>query len=688
MTDETPDAALRARTAELRRIIEDADRAYYQGEAESVLADAEYDRLRDELVAIERDHPELASPDSPTQRVGYRASASFEEVVHTEPMLSLEKTTSAEELEAWWTRLAEDPEIAATGDSPDAAVRPSFTVEPKIDGVAVELVYRDGRLALGATRGDGTKGEDITANLRAIERIPKRLEGPHVPPFLEVRGEVYLHKADFEALNRALLAAGEEAKANPRNFTAGSLKQKDASVTATRPLRFTAYGLGRCEWGDHAPDSWSGARARLRALGVPVVEDDRFACVPDLRQVRAAIDALLRDRDALPFEIDGAVIKLDSFDLQRRLGARSRTPRWAVAHKFPPQEGRTRVASIEVWVGRTGQLTPVAVLEPLALGGVTIRHATLHNRAQLADLDVRVGDTVVVIRAGDVIPKVVKVQKELRPGGAEPFTWPAHCPVCGGEVENPDATPLSFCTNLACPAQVEARIVHFGHRGAMEIDGLGEKIVAQLVKERGVRAPADLYRLTLAELESLDRMGERSARNLLDTIERSKSRPLARLLYALGIRQVGSSTARDLAKRFGTLDALRRATREQLLEVPDVGEIVADAVLAFLHEPRNQEALDGLVAAGVAPPPQEAPATEGPFVGKTIVFTGNLRTLARDAAKELALRLGAKAASSVSKKTDLVVAGPGAGSKLAKAQELGVRVVDEDEFLRLIGGSP
>ena len=668
---EVPDAA-RRRAEELRRIIEDADRAYYQGEAESPLSDVEYDALRDELVELEARHPDLAVPDSPTQRVGYRGSATFAPVVHTEPMLSLEKATSPDELAA---RLA-----TLEADAPGA----TFTVEPKIDGVAIELVYQGGRLVVGSTRGDGTTGEDVTPNVAGVQSIPKVLTGADVPPLLEVRGEVFLQKDDFAEINAQLVAAGEEPKANPRNFTAGSLKQKDAAVTASRPLRFTAYGLGRCTWAGGEPRSWSEARARLRDLGLPVVPDDWFRTATDDAGVRAAVGALEEHRDDLPYEIDGAVIKVDSFDLQRQLGARSRTPRWAVAFKFPPREGRTRIAAIEVWVGRTGKLTPVAVLEPLAVGGVTIRHASLHNKEQMRQLDVRVGDTVVVQRAGDVIPQVVKVQNEFRPEDAAEFAWPTACPVCGGEVENPADTPLSFCTNLACPAQVEARILHYGHRGAMEIDGLGEKIVAQLVAERGVRSPADLYALDVAALIELDRMGEKRAANLVAKIEETKTRPLTRFLYALGIRQVGLSTARDLARQFGALDAVRHATREQLVAVPDVGEIVADSIVAFFHEPRNQETLDRLLAAGVAPPAEEAAAVEGPFVGKTIVFTGNLVSMTRDEAKELAVRLGAKAAGSVSKKTDLVVAGPGAGSKLQKAQELGVPVVDEEEFQRMI----
>lgn len=683
MADETSGevpASVRKRAAELRKIVEAADRAYYSGEAESKLSDAEYDRLRDELVGLERKWPDLATPDSPTRRVGYAASEAFAPVVHTEPMLSLEKATTPEELQSWFD--------SAAADEPGAAFTPAITVEPKFDGVAIELVYRGGEFVLGSTRGDGTTGEDVTANLATVKSIPKRLRaagGKAVPSLLEVRGEVYVHRDDFDAMNEGLVAAGEEPFANPRNFTSGTLKQKDPEITRARPLRFACYGLGKVEWGRDAPGSWSAARERLRALRVPVVEDDLFIRADDLDGVRKRLEKLLAARDDLPFEIDGAVVKLDDFALQRRLGARSRTPRWAIAYKFPPREGRTRVRAIEVWVGRTGQLTPVAVLDPLAVGGITIQNASLHNRRQMEALDVRVGDMVVVVRAGDVIPYVVKVQKEDRPARTTPFTWPDRCPGCGGPVELPDDSPLAYCPNFECPPQVEGRIVHFGQRGAMEIDGLGEKVVAQLVRERGVRSPADLYRLTAASLAELDRMGEKSAANLVAAIEGSKTRPLARLLIALGIPQVGASTARDLARSFGTLDALRKAPREKLVEVPDVGEIVADAIVAFFADPRNARTVDDLVAAGVAPPAEQAPATEGPFVGKTIVFTGNLETMSRDEAKELAVKLGAKAAGSVSKKTDLVVAGPGAGSKLDKARELGVKVVDEQEFLQMIG---
>lgn len=677
-SDRLPDG-VRKRVDELRRVIDEADRRYY-AQDDPLLSDMEYDRLKDELVELEAQHPSLRDEPSPTSRVGYAASSLFAPVRHAEPMLSLEKVTEPAELDDW-RRQMEDADPGADFD-------PTYTVEPKIDGTAVALTFERGAFALGATRGDGTTGEDVTANLATIRGIPRRLPAKDAPPRLEVRGEVYVEKADFAELNRRLVAEGGEAKANPRNFAAGTLRQKDPAVTASRPLRFVAYGLGRCEWDGDEPRSWSASRLRLRSLGFPVVADDLFATPRDLAEVRSAVDALLARRDELPFEIDGAVVKVDAFELQRRLGARSRTPRWAVAYKFPPREGRSKVVAIDVSVGRTGKLTPVAVLEPLPLGGVTITNVTLHNRREMERLDVRIGDTVVIVRAGDVIPRIVMVQTELRPAGARKLRWPTQCPVCGADVESPEDEPLSFCTNLACPAQVEQRLLHWGHRTAMDVEGLGEKLVAQLVRERGVRSPADLYGLTVEGLSELDRMGEKSAANLVAAIEASKTRPLARFVHALGIRQVGSATARDLARRFGTLEALRRATREQLLEVPDVGEVVADSILAFFGEERNQRVLDALLDAGVRPVPEEAPATEGPFVGKTIVFTGNLATMSRDEAKELAAKLGAKAAGSVSKKTDLVVAGPGAGTKLAKARELGVRVVDEPEFLAMLGRKP
>jgi DNA ligase (NAD+) len=560
---------------------------------------------------------------------------------------------------------------------------PRFTVEPKIDGVAIELVYENGRLTVGSTRGDGTTGEDVTANVLTIRGLPHTLPDG-APSLLEVRGEVYMAKSDFDRLNRALQERGEEGKANPRNFTAGSLKQKDPRMTAERPLSVMIYGLGVVEWGDDAPASWSEARERLRGYGLPLAPDAMTHVTDDVASVEPLVLDLQEHRDDLDFEIDGAVLKVDQYDLRRRLGARSRSPRWAVAYKFPPREGRTVVEDIFVSVGRTGALTPVAVLEPLPLGGVTVTHATLHNRFEVDRLDVRVGDTVMVIRAGDVIPKVVKVLKEQRPDGAEPFVWPDACPECGAAVDAAEGEPLSYCTNLACPRQVKGRLLHFGARRAMDIEGFGDKIVEQVVDVLGVRDPSGVYRLTLEQLAGLERMAEKSAQNLLDQIEASRTRPLARFVYGLGIRHVGESVARDVAKHFGTLERVRAATAEELGEVPGVGDVVAESVVRFFGEPRNAEVIERLLEAGVAPAPEEARATEGPFAGKTVVFTGNLERMTRDEAKELIRSLGGKATGSVSKKTDLVVAGPGAGSKLEKAQKLEIEVVDEDEFLRRV----
>lgn len=663
----------RLRAQELRELLVEANRRYYD-EAEPILSDFEYDEFLRELQALEAEHPSLCTSDSPTQTVGHRVSSLFAPVKHRQPMLSLDNVTSAEELAAW-RKSMEDFDAGA-----DFA--PRYTLEPKVDGVAVELVFENGRFTQGSTRGDGTTGEDITANLLTIEAIPRTLATDDPPALLEVRGECYMTKDDFARLNRTLLERGEEPKANPRNSTAGSLKQKDPRVTAQRPLSVMVYGLGEAQWPGESPDSWSAARLLLRGLGLPVAPDAVFHVTDDEAEVERLVADLQERRDDLPFEIDGVVVKVDQEDLRRRLGARSRSPRWAKAYKFPPREGRTVVRDIEISVGRMGALTPVAVLEPLPLGGVTVTHASLHNRLEVERLDVRVGDTVVIARRGDVIPKVVKVLKELRPADARPLVWPEACPVCGATVDVTPGEPLSFCTNFACPRQIHGRLLHFGSRRAMDVEGLGDKLVEQLVDQLGVRTPADLYRLTVEQLAGLDRMAEKSAQNVVDGLEGSKTRPLGRLLFGLNIRHVGESTARDLARHFGTLERLRAATVEELVEAPEVGEIVAASVHRFFQEPRNAEVLDALLAAGIAPPPEEAPSTQGPFAGKTIVFTGSLEAMTRDEAKELARRMGAKAAGSVSKKTDLVVAGPGAGSKLTKAEELGVEVVDEQEFLR------
>jgi DNA ligase (NAD+) len=672
--DDVPESA-RRRAEELRAILRDADERYH-GKDDPLLSDFEYDQLKDELVTLEDRHPSLRTADSPTQSVGFRASSLFAPVVHKEPMLSLEKVTSEAEFLAWRQSMAD---LDAGAD-----FEPRFTVEPKVDGAAVTLLYERGRLTVGATRGDGTNGEDVTANLATMKDVPKRLDGAHVPDVIEARGEVYVARSDFLEWNQRALAAGEEVKANPRNFASGSLRQKDPAATAARPLRLLVYGLGVTHWGKSAPASWSEARERLRDLAFPVVADSLFTLAKDESSAAKAIARLESRRDELAFEIDGAVVKVDQYELQRRLGARTRSPRWAVAYKFPPREGRSVVRDIWVSVGRTGALTPVAVIEPLPLGGVTITNISLHNRQEVERLDIRVGDTVMVVRAGDVIPQITKVLHELRTGSPRKFRWPEECPVCGASVDAPENEPLSYCTNLACPNQVMGRLLHYGSRRAMDIEGLGDKIVAQLI-ETGVKDPSGLYSLTVERLAELERMGEKSAANLMANIEASKTRPLARFLHALGIPNVGESTGRDLARHFGTLERVREATVEQLVEVPDVGEVVAGSIRAFFDEEKNREVLDRLLAAGVAPAPETAAKTDGVFAGKTVVFTGNLETMSRDEAQEIVRRLGGKAAGSVSKKTHLVVAGPGAGSKLDKARELKVPIVDEAEFRTMAG---
>ncbi len=672
--DPSPESA--ARAAQLRDILVEANRRYY-GDADPLLSDFEYDEFLRELQALEQEHPVLATPDSPTRTVGHAVSALFSKVRHRQPMLSLANVTSTADLHAWQESMA--------GFDAGAEFAPRYTIEPKVDGVALELVYEDGRLTVAATRGDGMTGEDVTANVRTIRGLPRTLPDG-APPLLEVRGEVYIGKPDFDRLNRELQERGKEGMANPRNAAAGALKQKDPRVTAERPLRVMCYGLGEVQWGPGAPPSWSAARERLQALGLPVAPESLFHVAAGIDEIDRVVLALQEHRDDLDFEIDGAVVKVDQYDLRRRLGARSRSPRWAVAYKFPPREGRTVVEDIVVSVGRTGALTPVAVLRPLPLGGVTVTHATLHNRIEVERLDVRVGDTVLVIRAGDVIPKVTKVLRELRPADAAPFAWPDACPVCGAAVDAAEGEPLSYCTNLACPAQVKGRLAHFGGRRAMDIEGLGARLVEQLVDVLGVHDPSGVYRLTLEQLAGLERRAEKSAQNLLAQIDASRTRPLARFLYALGIHHVGESVARDIARHLGTLERVIAASAEELADVPGVGDVVADSVVRFFEEPRNRAVLAALAEAGVAPAPEETRDTDGPFVGKIVVFTGNLERMTRDEAKELIRRLGGKATGSVSKKTDLVVAGPGAGSKLAKAEKLGVEVVDEDEFLRRATG--
>jgi DNA ligase (NAD+) len=679
-----PDEA-RERAAELRRLVREHDYRYHVLDA-PVIADGEFDALFRELKALEEKHPGLVTPDSPTQRPGGEPLKAFATRPHSIPMVSLDNVFGEEELREWDRRVRE----SYLGE-PGLAV--AYHAEPKMDGVAVEVIYADGRAELGLTRGNGFEGEDVTQNLLTIEdvRRPLRTSVRPAPRRLEARGECYMTRADFERLNRDLQEAGEEGKANPRNFTAGSLKQKDPAITAKRPLRVVFYGVGQLEMED-PPRTHADLLRCFRDWGLPTPED--ASVHPSIEGVVACAREAEARRDALPYEVDGVVVKVNDLALQERLGSKTRSPRWAVACKFPPRQATTAVRAIRVQVGRTGALTPVADLEPMRIGGVTVSRATLHNQEEVRRLDVRVGDTVVVERAGDVIPKVVQVIREKRPGGAAPFEWPRACPVCGAGVELTPDEPLSYCTNIACPAQVKGRILHFASRLAMDIEGLGEKLVDQLVDRGLVKDPADLYLLKKEDLTALRKhpgKAEKSAQNVLDQREKSRRQAtLPRLLLGLGIRHVGEATARDLARRFGTLEALRAAPLEEVQGVPDVGPVVAASVHGFFQEPANLRVLDRLRdGAGIRPPREEAPPASGPFAGKTVVFTGTLERMTREEGEALVRRLGGKSVGSVSKKTGYVVAGAEAGSKLEKARSLGVPVITEEEFLRMANaGNP
>ncbi len=662
-------SAGRARIETLRREIERHNRLYYAEDAPEI-TDAEYDALFRELLALEEAHPECQSDASPTRRVGAPAVAAFGEVQHRVPMLSLANAFSEEDVGAFDRRVRE-----GTG-----AEVVEYAVEPKFDGLAVSLAYREGRLVQGATRGDGIRGEDVTPNLRTVGGVPLQLVD--APPELEVRGEVMMFREDFDALNARQRAANEKEFVNPRNAAAGSLRQLDSRITASRPLRFFAYAvageaLAGCERHSELLD-------RLGAFGFPVSRERRVvAGVEGLMAYYAEIGAR---RDRLPFGIDGVVYKVDRLDWQARLGYVSRAPRFAIAHKFPAEEQATVVAGIDVQVGRTGALTPVARLEPVFVGGVTVTNATLHNEDEMRRKDVRVGDTVVVRRAGDVIPEVVSVRLEKRPAGTSPFTMPTHCPVCGSAVARGEDEAVARCTGgLYCGAQRRQALLHFASRRAMDIDGLGEKIVDQLVERDLVRTPADLYRLDISTLSELERMAEKSAENLVGAIDRSRATTLERLVYALGIRNVGESTARDLARHFGSLDALVAADEESLQLAPDVGPIVARSIRQFFDESHNRDVLAALREAGVswaegAPAPRPAPAER-----KTFVLTGTLQGMTRDEARALIEARGHKVSGSVSKKTDYVVAGEDAGSKLENARKLGIAVLDEAGLRNLLG---
>jgi DNA ligase (NAD+) len=663
---------LAARAEKLRRAIERHNRLYYN-EAAPEITDAEYDRLFHELAKLESEHEELRAPDSPTQRVGSAPSEGFASVAHRVPMLSLANAFDEEDVAAFDRRCREGLEAEVV----------EYSAELKFDGLAVTLAYEDGVFVQGATRGDGNTGEDVTANLRTVRTIPLRLEGRKPPKLLEVRGEVLMMRKDFEAMNKRLADAGEKTYVNPRNSAAGALRQLDPRLTAQRRLSFFAYGLGEQE-GFGVPATHAKLLEAFDALGFPVAKDHRT--VKGVAGLLAFYAAVGEKRAKLPYDIDGVVYKVNRVADQQKLGFVSRAPRWAIAHKFPAEEATTELVGIDIQVGRTGALTPVARLAPVFVGGTTIVNATLHNEEEIRRKDVWKGDTVVVRRAGDVIPEVARVEK--KGPRDEPFRMPSKCPVCGSAVTKSEDEAVARCTGgLFCPAQRKQALLHFASRRAMDIEGLGDKLVEQLVDAGLVHTPADLYKLGIAKLAELERMAEKSAANVRAAIEKSRDTTLARFVYALGIRNVGEVTGKDLARHFGTLDALMDASLEQLQEAPDVGPIVAASIGSFFRENHNREVIEQLRAAGVhwkeGEPPKKAIA--GPFTGKIVVLTGTLAAMSRDEAKARIESLGGRVTGSVSKKTDYVVAGDEAGSKLDRARELGVAILDEEEFLKLLG---
>jgi DNA ligase (NAD+) len=677
--DAAPAGPDHQRVQELHRLLHHHAHRYYVLDAPEI-PDAEYDRLFRELQALEAAHPELLTPDSPTQRVGGKVLDGLASVRHAVPMLSIETETDTTEQGAQKFDARVRRELGLGENDPAV----EYAAELKFDGLAINLRYERGVLVLAATRGDGETGEDVTQNIRTIGQIPLRLLDVDAP-VLEVRGEVYMRRDDFETLNERQREKGEKTFINPRNTAAGAVRQLDPALVAQRPLSFFAYGLGEVQ-GWPLPATHAQMLDALAAMGVPVC--DRRAVALGAAGLVEFHRAMGAQRDALPFDIDGVVYKVNSLQLQQQLGFKTREPRWAVAHKYPAQEMLTTVQAIEVQVGRTGKLTPVAKLAPVFVGGVTVTNATLHNEDEARRKDVRVGDTVIVRRAGDVIPEVVAVLPDKRPPGAEIFTMPRICPVCGSAAVREEGEVDYRCTGgLFCSAQRKQALLHFAQRRAVDIEGLGDKLVDQLVDNEVVKVLPDLYRLGLTSLASLERMAEKSAMNVLEALEKSKSTTLPRFLYGLGIRHVGEATAKDLARHFGKLDAIMDASVDELLQVPDVGPVVAQSIHTFFAQPHNREVVEQLRACGVHWPEGEpSPAAQLPLAGKTFVLTGTLPTLGREEAKALLEAAGAKVAGSVSKKTDYVVAGEEAGSKLDKARELGVAVIDEAGMRALLSG--
>lgn len=662
---------VRLQVRELRSRINYHDYRYYVLD-DPEISDAEYDRLMRKLQELEEKYPPLLTPDSPTQRVGGTLlPKTFDPIPHTVPMLSLGNAFDGNEVEEWMGRIKK-----GLGTSEEI----ELVAEPKLDGCAVELVYEDGLFVRGSTRGDGMVGEDITWNLKTLKDIPPRLKGKSIPDYLEVRGEVYMEVEKFEELNARQAKTGGKLFANPRNAAAGSLRQLDPRVTASRPLNIFLYDVGEVRGTEF--ESQMDMLAALKALGLRTIE--RAHLCTNLEEIFQYYDKLTEERGKLPFEVDGTVIKVNRFDLRRRLGARTREPRWAVAYKFPPREETTRILDINVQVGRTGVLTPVAKLEPVRVGGVTVSNATLHNEDQMAEKDIRIGDCVIVRRAGDVIPEVVKPLPSRRTGKERKFKMPKVCPVCRGEVVRAEGEVARRCLNISCPAQVGRWIKHFASRGAMDIEGLGPKLIEQLLEQEILKDVGDLYFLKKEQLIGLERMADKSAQNIIEAVEASKDRPLSRIIYALGIRHVGEHVAEVLAEEFGTMEALREAMLEKLEDTHEIGPIVAKAVYEFFHDDRNRKLLEKLRKGGVRFLPSKKRASGEKFSGLTFVFTGTLSSMSREEARARVKEWGGKASSSVSKNTDYIVAGSDPGSKLKKAEKLGVRVISEKEFLKLI----
>ena len=666
-----PDGVIK-KAQELRESIQTYNVQYYVLD-EPTVPDAEYDRTLRALEALEAQYPALITPESPTQRVGATPLTAFASVQHRMPMLSLNNAFSEEEVADFDRRIREKLEV----DQVD------YLAEPKLDGLAVSLLYEQGKLQCAATRGDGQTGENITQNVRTIRSVPLQLLGKYIPHRLEVRGEVYMPKKGFAQLNQKALQAGEKTFVNPRNAAAGSLRQLDSRMSAARPLQIYCYALGDVE-GSVPFDTHGEMLAGLRQWGFPVSQEVR-----KVRGVQGCVQyhqQLLAKRDQLPFEIDGVVYKVDSFAFQKEMGFVARAPRWAIAHKFPAQEEMTLVEDIQVQVGRTGVLTPVAKLQPVFVGGVTVTNATLHNADEVTRKDVRVGDTVIVRRAGDVIPEVVSVVLAKRSAHSVAFQMPDRCPVCGsGAIRENEETAVRCTGGLFCAAQRKEAIKHFASRKAMDIEGLGDKLVEQLVDSNLIQSPADLYRLDQLTLTNLERMGDKSAANLIEALSKSKATTLARFLFALGIREVGEATAHNLAQHFASLEAIQSADEPALLQVADVGPVVAKRLLHFFQEAHNQQVIEALFRAGIHWPSQEKKAaTDQRFTAKTFVLTGTLSSMTRDEAKEKIQAQGGKVTGSVSAKTSFVLAGESPGSKLANAEKLGVTVLTEEQFLAML----